>query len=162
VSASTHAVTRGTDIGTASMELKNVGGATASEELVNVLRRLDGVDMFSLILWALPPGVWFDDVDPETFVVEYIQCAGSFAGRLTCEIRASGKQYVLGRAQPEGLLREAVVEWNGIRTSVLENEVLDGEAVTELFLAYLAGDEMPPSYSLREISLDPQGLQSPL
>ena len=68
------------------------------------LERLDGADRYSLVLWRIPPGQHFDEVDKRLYPREYIQCAGNYAGRMVCEVRelAPGGpvQWVVGRALP--------------------------------------------------------------
>ena len=132
----------------------------AEEEIVNLLSRLDGVDRYSMILWELPENIPFDRVDINDYPHEYVQCAGSFAGRLTAEVRevrdGQARQYVIGRVSDDpgdsGAADEAV-PWNGYEARVRANEVLTGSDVQELLLSYYRTGELPASYTRREIEL---------
>ena len=142
--------------GRTSFELKH----SAEEEIVNLLSRLDGVDRYSMILWELPENIPFDRVDVNDYPHEYVQCAGSFEGRLTAELRevrdGSARQYVIGRASVDpgdGGAADEVVPWNGYEARVRANEVLSGSDVRELFLFYYRNGELPDSYTRREIEL---------
>jgi hypothetical protein len=113
---------------------------------------LDGTQWYSVILWKVAEGKDFDEIDFET-VDEYIQCAGSAEGGLTCEIREDGEQYVLGRQAAGDLTADHVIEWNGSRSTVQENEVLDGDETAELFVSYLQTGTEPSGFVRRRIAL---------
>jgi hypothetical protein len=149
----THAVTVN---GHTSMELESFRDLSDEDELVQRLRTLDGVDSFALVLWKLPEGVAFADVDvAEASGENYMQCAGRFSGSLTCEIRDPDGHFVLGRASDadEDAPIESVIEWNAHRTLVRENEVLSGDEVAELFVSYLQTGHEPDGYIRREIDV---------
>jgi hypothetical protein len=142
--------------GRISWELKR----SPEEEIVNLLSRLDGADRYSMILWELPENVPFDRVDINEYPHEYVQCAGSFEGRLTAELReirdGSARQYVIGRASDDpgdGGAADEVVPWDAYEARVRSNEVLTGSDVRELFLFYYRARELPDSYTQREIEL---------
>jgi hypothetical protein len=124
------------------------------------LSRLDGVDRYSMILWELPENTPFDRVDINDGPREYLQCAGSFEGRLTAELRevrdGSARQYVIGRisdAAGDGAAADEVVPWNGYEARVRANEVLSGSEVQGLFPFYYRTGELPDFYTRREIEL---------
>ncbi|MGZ6558519.1 MAG: hypothetical protein ACXVH3_02910 [Solirubrobacteraceae bacterium] len=132
----------------------------AEEEIVNLLSRLDGVDRYSMILWELPENTPFDLVDINDYPHEYVQCAGSFEGRLTAEVRevrdGLARQYVIGRVSDDpgdSGGADEVVPWNGYEARVRANEVLTGSDVQELFLFYYRTGELPGPYTGREIEL---------
>lgn len=120
------------------------------------LSSLDGRRRFSLMLWALPHGVAFDDVDIVNGPDEYIQTAGS-RERMTIEIRrieANGpRQYVVGRSLPSRDDDEPaaeLIEWDGgIQTIVHPSEVFCAHEAAELFVSYYATGWIPESYALR-------------
>ena len=138
------------------------GGGSVYDELRALLSRLDGKDLFALLLWRLPDGVPFDRVDLESETQEYIQCAGGVSGRFTCEIRRIGAdgraiQEVVGR-RCAGVARvrrrrTEFVRWEENGTPVQRNEVLDLDELVERFESYLASGEIPSSYSTRALAL---------
>jgi hypothetical protein len=142
--------------GRTSFELKP---QSAEQEIVELAGRLDGVDRFSMILWRLPDGVPFVEVDVNDYPHEYMQCAGDFNDRMTCEIREAADdelhQYVLGRSADETDDAEAdqIVPWNDHVAKVRPNEVLSGDEVAELFVHYYRTGTEAPGYSRRELDL---------
>jgi hypothetical protein len=122
------------------------------------LERLDGADRYSLILWRIPPGQHFDEVDKKLYPQEYIQCAGSYPGPMVCEVRelAPGGpvQSVVGRALP-GIPGDAwvTIPWDKFETRVLEREALAGDEVWACFREYFRTGRLPPGYSRRAIAL---------
>jgi hypothetical protein len=134
-----HAVTMN---GRISTELKPLQGRSVREELEARLELLDGKNRFSFLLWRLPAGIPFDQVDLDAERNEYIQWAGGVAGRFTCELRqldgqGSPRQYVIGRAVDEGVDHsQTAVLWDDHRTLVRESEVLTLDEVRELFVSY--------------------------
>jgi hypothetical protein len=131
-----------------------------AQALLSLLGRLNGGTVYSLMLWRLPDGVAFHDVDFRIFPLEYMQCAGDFSGQLTCEFREGGerdgRQYALGRPRhdsEEPAERHAIL-WYDFVTHVQGNEVLSGEEVGELMLAYLREGAPPTTYERRLLTLD--------
>jgi hypothetical protein len=131
-----------------------------AQALLSLLGRLNGASVYSLILWRLADGVAFRDLDMRSFPLEYMQCAGDFSGQLICEFREGGerdgRQYALGRSRhnsEEAAARHAIL-WNDSVTHVHGNEVLSGEEVGELMLAYLRGGAPPATYERRLLALD--------
>lgn len=151
----TYAVTMN---GRTSTELRGKEGRSLEEEIVQRLGVLNGTQRFSMMLWALPPGVPFDRVDLRSFPTEYIQCAGGASDRFICEVREgtaeAGTQYALGRVgEPAG---QEVVSWNGCESSVSTNEVLGLDEVVQLFLEYFRSGHTPSAYARRELNLRAQ------
>jgi hypothetical protein len=61
-------------------------------EIRHLLGRLDGTDRSSFLLWRLPGDRRLGSVTQkqyERYSSVYMQCAGDFNGRMTCEIRES-------------------------------------------------------------------------
>jgi hypothetical protein len=144
-----HAVTVN---GRMTMALKPKDGLTPEQELVRWVGLLDGTEWYSVILWKVPGGKDFDEIDFET-VDEYIQCAGSADRGLTCEIREDAQQYVLGRPAAGNLTADSVIEWDGTSSTVQENEVLDRDETAELLVAYLKTGTEPSGFVRRRIEL---------
>lgn len=128
-----------------------------SEELKGLLSRLDGVERYSLILWALPEGKYLDETSPADDAREYLQCAGK-AERLVVEIRriVDGKpqQYVIGRpAGSTSSEADEEVHWSNFMTLVHENEVFDAIEAADLFASYYETGEVPAQYVERPLTL---------
>jgi hypothetical protein len=129
-------------------------------ELVLLLGRLNGSERYSFLIWRLPEGKSLLEVGPDDDARRsYMQCAGDFGGRITCEIRelvdGEPHQYVLGRSDEADDDAEAdqVVPWNDHVAKVRPNEVLSGEEVAELFIHYYRTGNEAPGYSRRELDL---------
>jgi hypothetical protein len=142
--------------GRTSTLLAGADGRSLEEELVHRLGVLDGVTRFALMLWRLPDGVEFDDVDLKKYPTEYLQCAGAFDGRMTCEIRVgdarNGVRCVLGA--PGATAEQQLIEripWNGCQEIVAAGEVLASGEVTELFLHYYRTRDAPDAYVRRPV-----------
>ena len=130
---------------------------TVSEEISQLLERMDGAEIFAASLWALPAGKRLDEVDLAAWPKEYIQCAGT-ADRLTVEVRRleSGhpQQFVVGRAIESGsVLKE--VNWNSGKHSVQiqPNEILNWREATDLFVDYYAERSLAEGFRFREIAV---------
>ncbi len=55
-------------------------------DVTRVLDRLDGDRRFSIVVFPLPDGARLDDINTDSYVSGYLQCAGS-SDRLTIELR---------------------------------------------------------------------------
>jgi hypothetical protein len=139
-------------------ELKNPG-LSPEEEIRRQLLRLDGVRLYSLILWAIPPGVPFDRVDLRKWPQEYIQAAGS-RDRLMVEVRrildGRPQQRVVGhQTSPDAADSGAgeIIHWNGCETAVLPGEVFEAGEAGDLFVGYYQTAGIPPQYTLRVLQL---------
>ena len=144
--------------GTISFELIDPDRETCEVEVGRYLRRLDGIDIFSVVLWKIPAGKEFSDVDLRKYPKEYIQAAGS-RDRMAAEIRrqrpdGSAQQLAIGRASDGGhFLQDEIVPWSTHQVLVQKNEVLDVEEVVDLFAHYYRDGDVPSTYSLREFEL---------
>jgi hypothetical protein len=134
--------------------------AQVEAELRELLERLNGAERYSFLIWKLPEGKSLYDVGPNDPARKaYMQCAGDFEGRMTCEIRelvdGEPHQYVLGRADEadDDAEGDQVVPWNDHVAKVRPNEVLSGEEVAELFIHYYRTGTEAPGYSRRELDL---------
>lgn len=130
------------------------------DEIRRLVGRLNGTDRYAFLIWKMPEGKGLFDVGPEDDARDvYMQCAGDFNGRLTCEIRelvdGEPHQYVLGRAAEAADDAEAdqVVPWNDHVAKVRPNEVLSGDEVAELFVHYYRTGTSAPGYGRRELDL---------
>lgn len=129
----------------------------ARDLIASMLSRMDGTNNYSLVLWAMPQGKRLDEVDEDTWPVEYIQCAGS-SEAMTIEIRrmenGEAAQYVVGRASEERAGEPAVaIPWDAYVATVYQDEVFNAEEATELFAYYLVDGAVPPEFSLRHLDL---------
>ena len=131
------------------------------DELRRLLGRLNGSDRHSFLLWRLPTNRRLPELKPKEYQRHssvYMQCAGDFNDRMTCEIRESvdGElhQYVLGRSADATDDAEAdqIVRWNDHVAKVRPNEVLSGDEVAELFVHYYRTGTSAPGYSRRELN----------
>jgi hypothetical protein len=132
------------------------------DELRRLLGRLNRTDRYSFLLWRLPADRGLGELtqrEYQRYSSVYMQCAGDFNGRVTCEIRESvdGEmhQYVLGRSDDltDDAEADQLVPWNDHVTKVQPNEVLSGEEVADLFVHYYRTGTEAPGYSRREIDL---------
>jgi len=131
-------------------------------ELADLLSRLNGTDRYSFLIWRLPEGRGLFDVEPDDPARrQYMQCAGDFNGRMTCEVRelvdGEPHQYVLGRSADTAAdprrASDQVVPWNKHEAKVRPNEVLTGSEVAGLFVHYYRTGNSAPGYSRRELNL---------
>lgn len=141
--------------GRTTVELKPADQAAG--QLVQALGRLNGEQRFSLVLFELPVGVAFDDVDLSSFPKEYLQCAGS-QERMTVEVRvqeADGlRQYALGHGAPAGDSEpDEVIRWSTFETPVHHTEIFTGEEAAEIFAEYLGTRQVPSEYHRRLLEL---------
>jgi hypothetical protein len=126
------------------------------DDIANMLGRLDGSKLFSLLLWKLPPGKSLDETKPRRDSTEYIQCAGS-ADRMTVEVRrvtgGNAEHFVVGHG-PNGENRgiEETIDWDGVATVIAPNEVFSAEGAAELFFSYYRTGWLPSKYVLRPLS----------
>jgi hypothetical protein len=135
-------------------ELKNPD-LSPQLEVRRLVSLLDGSHRYSIVLWALPPGVPFDRVNHKSWPVEYIQAAGS-SDRMLVEVRhlvdGAPQQTVVGRRN-ESPGELGVVVWDQFRTEVWANELFTADEAGDLFAAYYATGSVPRSYALRPLAL---------
>ena len=128
------------------------------EEIRRRAELLDGVERFSLSLWAQPTTVAFDKIDLSKWPFEYIQAAGS-RDRLLVELRkvegGIARQFAIGRrsVEPSQSAKEEIVAWNGCLSKVMQNEILDSQDCVQLFLGYISSEMDLEMYSLRLLTI---------
>jgi hypothetical protein len=151
----THAVTLS---GRITFGLVDTDYETHEEEIGHYLRMLDGVKRFSVVLWKIPDGMEFSDVNLGEYPKEYIQTAGS-PERMAVEIRRQNsdgepRQFAIGHAVEDEIPeRSEIVSWSTHEVIVQGNEVLDVEEVVALFSHYYRHGEVSSNYSQRELDL---------
>jgi hypothetical protein len=127
------------------------------DQIARLLGILDGTERYSLLLWKLPEGADFRDVDLDD-ANEYMQCAGS-ADKMTVEVRritdSGPEQFVVGRPQGSAEPEESAVtiNWNKHHLVVAPNEVFAAPEAAALFVEYYETGWVPSSYSLRRLNL---------
>jgi hypothetical protein len=129
------------------------------EPVLNVIRRsldlLDAIEYYAYMLWRIPPGVDFVDVDRSRYPEEYLQCAGS-ASRLTVEVRratVTGYEHlVIGKRDESSLAASTErVPWDHYEVEVRGNEVFSASEAFEVFRRYLEGASIDEAYTLRPL-----------
>jgi hypothetical protein len=127
--------------------------------VLNVIRRsldlLDGTKDYAFMLWRIPPGVAFVDVDRSRYPEEYLQCAGS-AARQTVEIRratSTGYEHlVIGKRDVPSLCASIErIPWDRYEVEVRGTEVFNSSEALEIFRRYLEGDSIDDTYTLRPL-----------
>ncbi|GAA2935541.1 hypothetical protein GCM10010458_19140 [Microbacterium luteolum] len=122
------------------------------------LNRLNGTSFWAYSLWRAPADADFLEDIPVSD--EYMQSAGT-AGALTVEVRVLDEngvahQYTVGKPgeTPTGAPAE-IIRWDEGRhsTAVYPHEVFTADEAADLFYAYFQTDEVPDSYTLRELDL---------
>lgn len=122
------------------------------------LNRLNGTSFWAYSLWRAPEDA--DLLEDIPLSDEYMQSAGT-AEALTVEVRVvdengTAHQYTVGKpgGTPVGAPTE-VIRWDEGRhsTTVHPNEVFTADEAADLFYAYFQTDEVPESYTLRELDL---------
>lgn len=140
--------------GTTWMEVHSIDKGE-EHDLTRMLSRVDGTEIYSLILWRLPDGKSIDETSPKRDATEYIQCAGS-ADRMTVEVRrlngAKYEHFVIGRAPNGHNPGKETIHWDGVDTVVAPNEVFSAGEAADLFLSYYRTGWVPSNYVLRPLS----------
>lgn len=117
---------------------------------------LDGSELFSYSLWAMPDDAeTITDVDLRFYPDAFLQCAG-MASRMTVEVRVKyddglGRLFTVGRSVrgERKPLPSEDVHWSSHIVRVYPNEVFGYKEVSRIFLAYLETGKVPTGYSLR-------------
>lgn len=131
-------------------------GLTAAEEILRLLKRLDGNDDFSIVMWEMPPGKIITEVTArEESLSPYLQCGGS-AEAMVLEERSRGgrdaKQWAIGRTPIEGE-GTVVVRQRDTNVAVAASEVFAAEEAANIFMAYYATGEVPDHYHKRLLAI---------
>lgn len=122
------------------------------------LNRMNGASFWAYSLWRAPEGA--DLLEDIPLSDEYLQSAGS-AEALTVEVRVLdddgvAHQYVVGKegGEPQGEPTQ-VIRWDDGRhsTTVYPHEVFTADEAADVFYAYFLTDEVPATYTLRELDL---------
>jgi hypothetical protein len=118
------------------------------------LRGLNPGSDTSCVLWAIPTGERFLDVDYSQ-IGTYLQCAGT-ARSLTIEMRVKQASmvhhYVVGRGgDPRAPRKAELVESGAGGVMVFPNEIFDVEEAIPIFQFYYAHDTVPEDCELRPL-----------
>jgi hypothetical protein len=122
------------------------------------LNRMNGASFWAYGLWRAPEGS--DLLEDIPLSDEYVQSAGS-AQAMTVEVRVldengAAHQFTIGKpGERPGGPPTHVIHWDDGRhsTTVYVNEVFTADEAAEVFSAYSQTDEVPDSYTLRELDL---------
>jgi len=120
------------------------------------LSRFNGTDRYALVLWALGPGMDYDQSVVAGLNREYIQAAGR-PDALTVEIcKAGGSQwggqwvrYVIGHPHEGDAPRDAPIVLPHSTEMRSKYEVFDADEAAQLFFTYYKTGDIPASYTLR-------------
>lgn len=125
---------------------------------------LNGANVFSIVVWALPEGASHVDDVPRSSPARatYIQCGGSTEA-MTIEIRVthdddSYEHYAVAREPVTDPEAWTTVSWdNGnpepFTIQVHPEEVFTGEQAVPVFRAYIEEGSLPPTELLRRINV---------
>jgi hypothetical protein len=137
-----------------------MGNRAEIDEFAGPLRRFNGTDRFALTLWALPPGMNYDQARASRRdALEYIQAAGSADG-LTVEIRTAGGsewgadwvRYVVGHANSAELpTLDVAIELPHSTELIARHEVFGADEAADLFYGYYKVGGIPTSCTLRPV-----------
>jgi len=127
---------------------------TPDQQIARGLRGVDAGSDASCVLWAIPAGQEFLDVDYSQ-IGTYLQCAGT-ANSLTIEMRIEQGEtvhhYVLGRrGDPRALGKAELVDSELGGVMVFPNEVFNVEEAIRIFQYYYAHDTAPEDCELRPL-----------
>jgi hypothetical protein len=125
---------------------------SADLQIARTLRGLNPGSDTSCVLWAIPSGQHFLDVDYSK-IGTYLQCAGT-SQSTTIEMRVKQgttvHHYVVGRSgDPRALEKAELIESEAGGVMVFPNEVFDVEQAIPIFQFYYAHDMVPQECELR-------------
>lgn len=131
-------------------------GGAGPLQFAGPLRRLDGSDRWSVVLFALNGKAYEDVVGTPTR--EYLQAAGK-ADAMTVEIRKpGGKQwgaqwvrYIVGRPHDGSLPLTTAIALPDTTEMRSSAEAFDADEAAQLFIDYYKTGDIPPGYSLRPV-----------
>ena len=127
---------------------------SADRVIARGLERLDGDSDFACVLWPIPDGERFRDIDYSK-IGTYLQCAGN-AKRMTIEMRddkgGAVHHYVVGRTGDRRALEKAqLVDSKAGGVLVFPNEVFDVRQAIPIFQYYYTHDTVPENCELRPL-----------
>lgn len=125
-------------------------------KFARVLHGFNGADRFSLALWALPPGMEYEEAVAAGLDREYIQAAGR-ADAMTVEICKPGGQqwdvdwvrYVIGHPHEDDPPLDVPIVLPQSTEMRSRFEVFDADEAAQLFYSYYKTGGIPASYALR-------------
>jgi hypothetical protein len=126
-------------------------------EFARRLQRFNGTDRFALNLWALPPGMDYEQAVAAGLNREYLQAAGR-CDAMTVEIcKAGGTQwgvdwvrYVIGHPHDESAAAMDVPIVLPRSTEMRSrSEIFDADEAAQLFYSYYKTGDIPSGYTLR-------------
>lgn len=121
------------------------------------LHAFDGADRYALVLWALPPGMDYDQaVAAGLDGKEYIQAAGR-ADAMTVEIcKADGSQwgvdrvrYVIGHPHQSDATLDTPIALPHSTEMRSRHEIFEADEAAQLFFNYYKTGDIPSGYTLR-------------
>lgn len=128
-----------------------------SEQIRNILPRMDGSKLFTLLVHPVPDDFDIHVSDPRPYSEEYLQCAGA-ADRMVVEVRRwegdDYGHYALARpgADPSGV--EGTVPWAEYQVTAFEHELFDAEQAIGVFEYYVENEaSIPADVALRRLDL---------
>lgn len=131
---------------------------TIESELGRLIGLLDGSDLYSFILWRLPPGKELFDTKPSEEATDYMQYAER-SEQLVVEVRtttADGgpRQLVIGReTKADEVVTDCTVAWSTFKLEVKSSEVFSVSEATKLFSFYYEAGDVAKGYTKREVVL---------
>ena len=137
----------------------SIGPRRDVNEFAKRLRRFNGEDLFALCVWALPPGMDYDQaVDAGSAALEYVQAAGR-SDQLTVEIRKPGGtqwgaewvRYVVGHPHDGNSPLDVPIVLPGGTELISAPEVFEAEEAARLLYDYYKSGDIPSAYTLRAV-----------
>lgn len=128
-----------------------------SEQLRNILQRMDGTKLFTLLVHPVPDDFDIYVSDPTPYAEEYVQCAGA-ADQMVVEVRRREGdgygQFALSRPGADASGVEVKVRWAEHQVTAFEHELFDAEKAIEVFEYYVANEaSLPAGLTLRRLDL---------
>lgn len=121
-----------------------------------VLHGFNGADRFMLILWALPPGMDYEEAVAADANREYLQAAGR-ADAMTVEICKAGGtnwgvdwvRYVIGHPhEGDAEVQDVPIVLPKSTEMRSRTQIFDADEAAQLFYSYYKTGDIPPGYTL--------------
>ncbi|MBS9535944.1 hypothetical protein KIH27_20380 [Mycobacterium sp. M1] len=131
-------------------------GLTDIDEFSRVLHRFNGLDRFVLLLWALPPGMDYEEGVAAGANREYLQALGR-AEAMTVEICKSGGaqwgvdwvRYVIGHPHDgDEEVQDVPIVLPRSTEMRSRTQIFDADEAAQLFYSYYKTGDIPPGYTL--------------